>query len=368
MVLTQAFYPAKLEPVSVWNKVTGQKQQKNALIEINNLLAERPLLNIQGADVQTILERYDLNLFCDFSDGSLRDLYKKYLRYCFDDNHLDAEETKRLLHLKRILGLSDKAVALANHQVCQEVYARSLDEALEDQRLHPKELAFLHQLRHCLQLPPTLENQVQQSKAADLIIRFIKGEITEQPLTTDEEEELAVLTEHLNAVPQWDERTRAELIKYRLHWHIENEKLPHIFVPLTLRPHETCHFLCDAVRQEAVHQEALGAKTTPVSTADTLRHKLANGTYWRNATAGTIHLADDAWRASEPGKLYLTNQRLIFRNPELEVVVYLDSIANFDHYQNGIFLHCTKGKPVFFATPTGADIAAMMLGRILRER
>lgn len=363
MVLTQAFYPAKLEPVSVWNKVTGQKHQQNAVIEINNLLAERPLLEIQGADVQAILDRYDLNLLRDFTDGSLRDLYKKYLRYCFDDNHLNDEETKRLLHLKRILGLGDKAIALANHQICEEVYARSLDEALEDQRLHPKELAFLHQLRHCLQLPPTLEDQVQQSKAADLIIRFIKGEVTEQPLSAEEEEELSVLTHHLNAVPQWDERSRAELVKYRLHWQIENEALPRIFVPLALRPEETCHFLCDAT-----HHGALSPESSPRPPSDALRRKLANGTYWRNASAGTLHLADDAWRATEPGKLYLTNQRMIFRNPELEMVVSLDSIADFDHYQNGIFLHHPKGKPIFFATPTGADIAAMILGRILRER
>ena len=367
MVLTQAFYPAKLAPVSVWDKVTGQKHRQNALVEINNLLAERPLLDVQGADVQAILDRYDLNLFRDFTDGSLRDLYKKYLHYCFDDNHLDAEETKRLLHLKRLLGLSDKAVALANHQICQEVYARSLDEALEDQRLHPKELNFLRQLRHCLQLPPTLESQVQQSKAADIIIRFIKGEVTEQPLSADEEEELTVLTEHLNAVPQWQERTRAELVKYRLHWQIENEALPHIFVPLTLRSQETCHFLCDAIRREATHQGALGAERARPS-SDELRRKLANRVYWRNAQAGTIHLAENAWRSSEPGKLYLTNQRLIFRNPEVEMVVYLDSIADFDHYRNGIFVYPTKGLPLFFATPAGADIASMVLGRILRER
>lgn len=203
---------------------------------------------------------------------------------------------------------------------------------------------------------------MQQNKAADLIIRFIKGEVTEQPLTADEEEELAVLTDHLNAVPQWDERTRAELVKYRLHWQIENEALPNIFVPLTLRPNETCHFLCDAVRQEALSSDA------DRSFSDALRCKLANGAYWRNASPGNIHLASDVWQAPESGKLYLTNQRMIFRNPELEMVIFLDTIADFDHYRNGIFLHRTKGKPLFFTTPTGADIAAMVLGRILRER
>jgi hypothetical protein len=130
-----------------------------------------------------------------------------------------------------------------------------------------------------------------------------------------------------------------------------------------LRPDETCYFLCDAV-----HHTARGVASASRPSQGGLRRKLADGTYWRNASVGTIHLADDAWQATEPGKLYLTNQRLIFRNSELEMVVYLDSIADFDHYRNGIFLHRHKGEPIFLATPTGADVAAMILGRTLRER
>ena len=80
MVHVQAFYQSTLEPVSVWRKLTRQEHRKSTLGEANNRLSERPLLEISGADIQPILDRYDLNLVRDFDDGSLREFYKKYLR------------------------------------------------------------------------------------------------------------------------------------------------------------------------------------------------------------------------------------------------------------------------------------------------
>ncbi len=334
------------------------------LLRSTTCLSERSLLDISGADIQALLDHYDLNLFHDFDDGSLRELYKKYLRYCFEDNHLDDEEIKRLRHLKRILGLSDQAVRMANHQICREVYERALDDALEDRRLDPRERAFLKSLQQQLQLPPALADVIYQNKAQAIIIDFIKGAVADQQLSPDEEEELRVLIDQLNVHPQWDDKTRSELMKYRLFWQIENDALPRIFVPLKLRPSEACHFLYDAVWYDTTSP----AEQFPRTVSATLRNKLANGAYWRNAQPGTIHLASDAWRKTESGKLYVTNQRLIFRNPELEMIIHLDSIADFDHYQHGILLHRMKGGPIFFAMQDSADIFAMILGRALRER
>lgn len=202
-----------------------------------------------------------------------------------------------------------------------------------------------------------------QNKAEAIIIDFIKGAIADRQLSPSEEEELRVLVDQLNVHPQWDEKTWTELMKYRLFWQIENEALPRIFVPLKLRPNEACHFLYDAGWYDTTEP----AKQFPQGVPDALRNKLADGAYWRNAHPGTIHLASDAWRKTESGKLYVTNQRLIFRNTELEMIIHLDAVADFDHYQNGILLHRKKGGPIFFEMQNSADIFTMILGRALRE-
>ena len=362
MLNVQAFYKSDLESVSVWRKLTGQKHRANAVLEINNLLSERPILEVSGADVQRILRRYNLNLLTDFNDGSVRGLYMKYLRYCFEDNHLDQEESERLRHLKRILRLSEKDVTMANHRVCQEVYARALDQALEDQRLDQKERLFLKGLRQKLQLPAAVADSVYQHKAQATVIRFIKGAVADQRLSPTEAVELKVLIDHLAVDPQWAEQTQAELAKYRLFWQIENEPLPQVFVPISLRSGELCHFLCDAVWYDALADPSLS-----VVSKDALQDKLANSAYWRNTHPGSLHLSPNAWRQGESGKLYLTNRHLVFRSAEVEVVINLNTITDFDHYQSGLLLSRRKKAPLFLDASGNADVLAMMLGRVLRE-
>ncbi len=362
MLNVQAFYKSDLEPVSVWSKLTGQKHRANAVLEINNLLSARPILEVSGADVQQVLQRYDLNLLTDFNDGSIRELYMKYLRYCFEDNHLDSQEIERLRHLKHILKLNEKDVAMANHRVCQEVYARALDQALEDQRLDQKERLFLKGLRQKLQLPAAVADAIYQHKAQATVIRFIKGAVTNRQLSPTGAVELKVLIDHLSVNPQWAEQTQAELAKYRLFWQIENEPLPQIFVPVSLRSGEFCHFLCDAT-----WYNALTDVSPTVVQHDTLQNKLANSSYWRNTHPGSLHLSPDTWQRGESGKLYLTNRRLIFRSAEVEIVISLGTITDFDHYQRGILLSRKKKNPLFLDTPDSADVLAMMMGRVLRE-
>ena len=56
---------------------------------------------------------------------------------------------------------------------------------------------------------------IYQNKAEAIIIDFIKGAVADQPLSPEEEDELQVLIGHLNVSPRWDEKTQAELVKYR---------------------------------------------------------------------------------------------------------------------------------------------------------
>ena len=204
---------------------------------------------------------------------------------------------------------------------------------------------------------------IYQNKAEAIIIDFIKGAVADRPLSPEEDDELQALINHLNVRPRWDERTQAELVKYRLFWQIENEALPQLFVSFSLRPQEACRFLCDALWQEAIGSN----HAYPVVQPDVLRHKLANGTYWRNTQSDTLPLAADGWKPTGPGTLYLTNQQLIFRTTNLELRIHLNTVADFDHHPNGIFVHRKKGEPIFLAMPNGADIFAMILGRTLRE-
>jgi hypothetical protein len=357
---SQPFYKSTQEPTSIWNMLTGQRSEKNAIVEINNLLAEKPLLEITPADIQTIVKRYQLNLHTDFKDGSLRELYQAYLRYCFEDNHLNEEEIERLKHLKRLLGLGEQDVDLVHHRVCQEVYERELEVALDDHRLDKKELKFLENLRTKLQLPPALAARLHQHKAQAIIFQFIKGAIADERLSPDEEAELQTLAEHLQATPTLDKSTQRKLATYRLLWQVENGDLPAIHVPLDLGKNEVCHYLTRAVW----HDDPVNAKRKPEG--KTLSSKLLEGTYWK-ATEESV-LPANAVSGVPEGKLYLTSQRLLFRSDDQEKVVHLDTIINFQPYSDGILVYKNKGQNVLLALKQDAEVFSILLGRVLRDK
>jgi|GEM_PF-1288957 len=356
---TQPFYKSNLESVSVWGKLRGQKSEKNAVLEINNLLSEKPTLDVTPTDILAIIKKYELNLYANFTDGSLRELYKAYLRYCFDDNHLDEKEIKCLKHLKRLLGLSDKDIDLAHHRICQEVHGRELETALADQRLDEKERCFLKDLQTKLQLPAEVANQVQQHTATSIVMEFIIGAVTDEPLKTEEEEELNVLAEHMELNSQTGTKTRKQLAKYRLLWQLENGELPTIHVPLELPKDETCCFLTDATWQDTPNQ-LLISEPKPVRT------KLAEGGYWQSAKDSV--LPNDEQEKTDGGKIYLTSQRLIYRANEQEKTVQLEEILNFQPYPNGIAILRGKGRHIVLSMGSQSETFSILLGRVLRDK
>ncbi len=357
----QPFYKTELEPASFWNKLTGQKLETNAAIEINNLLAEKPLLEVRPEHIHAILEKYRMNLYKDFDNGSLRELYKTYLWYCFEDNHIDEQEIVRLRHLKRLLGLSDKAVDIANHQVYQAVYERELETALEDHRMDQREIAFLKNLQNKLQLPQELADMIYQHKAQNLILHFIKGAIADERLSPDEEAELQTLKDNLQVDPPLDAATQADLAKFRLFWQIENGEMPAMHVPVELKPEEVCYFLADVVWYEARRSHK-----NPSLSPHSLKVKLAEGRYWKAPEEQDMDLPESKWRRITEGKAYITSERLIFRSRIKKEAVRLEHVLDYNNYANGLYLHRLKGRSLFLHFAGNREVFAMILGRALK--
>jgi len=357
---SQPFYKSTPEPTSVWKKLTGKRPEKNAIIEINNLLAEKPLLEVKAEDIQAILKPYQLNLHTNFKDGSLRKLYQAYLRYCFEDNHLDKEEITRLKHLKRLLGLGEQDVELVHHRVCQEVYERELEAALEDHRLDQKELKFLESLRNKLQLPPAVAARLHQHKAQTIIFQFIKGAIADERLSPDEEAELQTLAEHLQVKPRLDKSTQRQLATYRLLWQVENGDLPTMHVPMELGKEEVCHYLTNATWRD----DPASPRQRPEG--KTLSSKLNEGTYWKIAEGSAI--STNIPTDTPTGKLYLTNRRLFFRADKQEKAIQLDSILDFQPYADGIVIFKNKGQNVLLVLKEDTEVFSILLGRVLRDK
>src|SRR5690606_40167243 len=107
------FNVKELKRPSTVQKILKRTPKENALIEINNLLADNQddLSKISLEDIEQITKRYKVNLGKKFKQFRL-DLFQKYIEHCLADNRLDDGEIASFQHLKYLLLLSDSETRL----------------------------------------------------------------------------------------------------------------------------------------------------------------------------------------------------------------------------------------------------------------
>ena len=149
------FQTKPLSNTSILQKLFKQFPQENAVIELNNLLASKPILNISAKEIEVIETNYKLSLPKEFK-LNLEEFYAVYLNHCLADKVLNDDELKELNHLKHILNLDDKAIDKIHSKIGEIIYKKSFQEAVADGRLTKSEEAFLAKLETTLKLPIVL--------------------------------------------------------------------------------------------------------------------------------------------------------------------------------------------------------------------
>jgi hypothetical protein len=145
-------------------RAIGRKPRENAWVEVNNLLASvDEIREVRPEQVARIAERYRMPLRGEFV-GRLERLYRDYLVYCLADARLSAEELCDLAHLKRILRLTDRALAEIHESVAKQVYALTVDAVLADGRIDPAERAFLDTLQQHLAISGKVVDRIMLAR------------------------------------------------------------------------------------------------------------------------------------------------------------------------------------------------------------
>lgn len=343
-------------------KILGQKVKENALIELNNLLAEKELQSITVDEVYGIAGKYGLSFQNDY-DHELSDFYKEYLTSCLEDKFLSEEELGDLKHLKFILNLNDRRVDEIHQELAGKIYQREVEKVIQDGELDEDERLFIEKLQNDLKLPSAVADMIYQKSGQELIRSFMDNAIADAKLTPQEEKELLAISRNLNAELKLDEATRSDLEKYKLYWQIENDEMPALVVDLNIPRSEKCYF----VVEDALWYEELEATDHGSYAQSNLSLKIAKGIYWRERNRDSMTLHEDRWVKVDTGNLYLTNKRLFFRGKNGDKIMLLSRVLDFTVYENGIEVQKNSDKDVFMNFYHSADIFAMLLGKAISQ-
>lgn len=146
--------PFDLEAAAETRRLVGLLGRKRtaAIREVETLFAGCDCVrDINTDQVAEAALRHGVDLDGKYR-GACRDLYRRFLQQCLDDQRLTQEERADLAHLKKVLKLSSKDVATVHDQVARAVYGQAVEQVLEDHRVDPDEADFLRDLREQLEL------------------------------------------------------------------------------------------------------------------------------------------------------------------------------------------------------------------------
>lgn len=352
-----------LSAISFFQKLFKQSVRENAVIELNNLLAAKNLLQITTNDIKAIEDTYKLSLNKEFV-LNLEEFYAVYLNHCLVDKILSNQELNELSHLKHILRLDDKTISKLHIKVGALHYKKSFEEAIADGRLTGNEENFLNQLAHTLKLPQELADKISAETRKTFVEHYVSGMLADQRMSPAEEQELQAISRSLNVNITLNEQTKEQLRKLKLYWAIENLDLPVIQPDIVIQKSEVCHMKIQRVNWYELR--SVRQRTNYIGYSTSFR--IAKGFYLRSGSSSTQSYSVDTMKLIDTGSLYLTSKRIIFTGTKKNTNIRIDKILNFTPHTDGLEIGKETGKSPMLQMTQQADIFCMMLERLLNER
>ena len=362
MAHKKPFLIVPLKNQSFFQKLIKRHPQENAFIEVNNLLSQtKDIKDISIEEIENIAFRYKVKIHKKFKT-EFQGLYRRFLKYCFDDKILTDDEIEYLAHLKLLFNLNDKTIDQIHEDVYLEVFNESVDEVIKDGKLDQREREFLEKLQTQLKLPDEVVRNIYSKKATAYLEDYLKTAILDERLSPDEEKELQTIAKNLGLTLKFDEKTQQLLDKFRLYWLIENGEIPVVPADINLQKNEKCYFAIHAKWYEyrrVTERVRYGGPT--------YRLKLAKGLHWRVGDLGVQAVSNDTLTLIDNGILYLTNKRIILIGSKNTKTIRHTKILNLKPYKNGVEIFKDAGKSPFLEFEKGADVFSMILNRVISE-
>jgi hypothetical protein len=331
--MKKLYQTVSLYKQSFFQKIFRQYPEENSVIEINNLLAQKPVKSITSDEIAKISKRYDINIYHVFKKN-IFEFYAVYLNDCLKNKNLSDDDNDELKHLKTLLRLSNDDTRIIHDKLAGAIYEESVQDAIEDGRLDNAKIESLEKLQKQLRLSENITKKIFNDTRSKFLSDYLKNIVSSQRFSPEDEKEYQTTAKSLMVDVTMDKETEATLDKFKQYWAIENKDLNPLEVDINLQKSENCYF------------------TTFVE--------------WHEKRA-VPRAGYDEWRFLDQGQLYLTNKRIVFSGSKKTTNVRLDKILSFVIYSDGIEIKKDVGRNPLLRLRKDIDIFNILLSRLLKE-
>jgi hypothetical protein len=354
------FQKKELAKKSFWQSLIGSNPKENAVTEINNLLAEKALLEISIEDIARIEEQYDIDISKSMQDQA-QAWFKQYLEFCLNDKLISETEEKEIRHLGYLLDIPSEILSHIYHELAGKIYKEGVASALQDERYTDEEHLWLERLQASLRMEKEIAEEMHKKMRFDVFTTGANRLLADKKLSPEEDEEFKRLGEALQVTPSFDEKSLANLERFRATWAIENGIMPEIKSDIILPKTEKCHLRIEHADWHEVRTVRQRIGYAGVST----RFKVMKGVYLNAGGFKPMSYSRDEVQLIDSGTLYLTSKRIIMTGLKKNYSIRLSAIISVTPYSDGVEIGKQSGRSPMIIIPSGAEIFAMALQRLL---
>lgn len=304
------FKKQSLRGKSLLQKLFRQEPIENAIISLNNLLAEVSPLTLTHEQLNAIESKYKLKLSQAFP-LNLQEFYIVHWNDWLKTGRSDAPIQQELDHLASLFDLNitvtDRLIRL-NGEVW---YGDKLKQILNNRQVSAKDEADLAAFAGRVKLSDSIAAKMYDEERLRLLGEAAEQFIQRERLSPSDETMLRSLASDLRLRPNLIQPLSNRLLPFKQYWQLENGPLPVIETAGPLQKNEICHFY--ASRVSWMETRAVGRGFSQLEQVNF-------------------------------GTLYLTNKRLVFEGQSKNSVLSYDRISRIGQRSEGIQLYKDKGK------------------------
>ena len=342
-------------------KLLKKQIPENLIIEINNLIAEKPILEVSAVEFKTICQKYDAVTIAK-SQRRFMGYYHLYLQECLEDKKLTDQEIAELARLRVLLGLSDRVIKEIHSSVIDRLFSKEVGHSYSDGNMSDEEQIFLNQLSQNLLLSKERTDEIITTQARKRVDEKLDEIMEDGRITPEEEEDFQALVSNLGLRPDLGLQTQEIYEKYKIYWQLENEPLPLVTTDIHLRDSETACFTAPGKWYES-------NITTRIKDFNTLsgQIKLPGEETWHTGYPGEMEDPNENWEFIDTGKMILTNFHLVFVGKEGRKSIELKDVTNFVPYSDGMRIERNNEISVILELPKKSDYLAVLINRVIGE-
>jgi hypothetical protein len=335
-----------LKKQSFIQSLLKQAIEENAIIEINNFLAAKDILEIDSNFLDNIDYRYGIKVRETYS-LNLEEFYAVILHYAMANGQLDKRVLLDLKHLQEYFELDNDNIKSIYLSIGKKFYRESLERLLINSELSKSTDSAIQNLENQLNLPEEVTDQISKNvRQLSFDKRFDKITSVGR-ISPDGKKEITDFSKRMRI--EISSKQRKIINRLLTYWKIENLDLQIIDTAVKLRKGECCHFYQSNIEMFE-EREATKKK------------------YGYSKANDKNELIDRNLKLIKTGELLITNQRILFLSKEVNSTINLDKILAVEGYKNGVEVDKTKGRNPIYKIDESADITLIILNRLIKEQ